>query len=148
MKPKVPAILMLLGGLLILLGDTRAISFDWFAPSVRPINAEGFRVMLVYEDATLSQMPEEQKSVIFSTEVRRFLLDHCEKANGSPDFRIVTDKTDLSNDQSYWKEAFARPRKENPWLMISGKSKGGFEGKMPQSVDSMLSLLKKHSGGK
>ena len=53
MKPKVPAILMLLGGLLILLGDTRAISLDLFAPSVRPIIAEGFRVMLVYEDATL-----------------------------------------------------------------------------------------------
>ncbi len=148
MKPKAPAILMLLGGLLILLGESRAISFDLFTPSVRPISADGFRVMLVYEDSKLSQMPEPEKSVIFSTEVRKFLLDHCATASGSPDFRIVTDKTDLSSDEAHWREAFARPRKANPWLMINGKTKGGFEGKMPESVEAMLSLLKKHAGGK
>jgi hypothetical protein len=148
MKPKTPAIVMLLGGLLFLFGDGLPSPIDLLSPGVRPINAEGFRVMLVYDDSKLSSMPESQKSAIFSSDVRKLLLENCAEDDGNPDFRIVTDKSDLSKDKKHWQEAFARPRKENPWLMINGKSKGGFEGKLPDSVEKTLSLLKKHSGGK
>lgn len=143
MKPKAPAILMLLGGLLLLLGGGESLSLDLFSSGVRPINAEGFRVMLIYDDSKLSLMPEPEKSVIFSSEIRQYL---GEKAK---DFRIVSDKTDMSQDEAYWKEAFERPRKDNPWLMIaSGKNKGGYEGKMPKTIEATMSLLKKHAGDK
>ncbi len=141
MKSKAPAILMLLGGLLLFLGGGESLNFDFLSPGVRPINAEGFRVMLVYDDSKLSLMPETEKSVIFSSEIRLYLEGKAE------DFRFVSNKTDMSQDEAYWKEAFERPRKDNPWLMISsGKTKGGYEGKMPKTIEATLSLLKKHGG--
>jgi hypothetical protein len=141
MKSKAPAILMLLGGLLLFVGGSESLSFDFLMPGVRPINAEGFRVMLVYDDSKLSLMPETEKSVIFSSEIRKYL---GETAKG---YRIVSNKADMSQDEASWKEAFERPRKDNPWLMIaSGKTKGGYEGKMPKTIEATLSLLKKHGG--
>jgi hypothetical protein len=142
MKSKAPAILMFLGGLLLFFGGGESLNFDFLSPGVRPINAEGFRVMLVYDDSKLSLMPESEKSVIFSSEIRLYLEGKAEE------FRFVSSKTDMSQDATYWKEAFERPRKDNPWLMISsGKTKGGYEGKMPKTIEATLSLLKKHAGG-
>ena len=141
MKSKAPAILMLLGGLLLFFGGGESLNFDFLSPGVRPINAEGFRVMLIYDDSKLSLMPESEKSVIFSSDIRKCLSETTR------DFRIVSNKTDMSQDEAYWKEAFERPRKANPWLMISsGKTKGGYEGKMPKTIEATLSLLKKHGG--
>jgi len=142
MKSKAPAILMLIGGLLLFLGGGESLNFDFLSPGVRPINAEGFRVMLVYDDSKLSSMPESEKSVIFSSDIRKYL------GEAAKDYRIVSNKADMSQDEAYWKEAFERPRKDNPWLMISsGKTKGGYEGKMPKTIEGTLSLLKKHTGG-
>lgn len=143
MKPKAPAILMLLGGLLLLFGGGDSLSLDFLSSGVRPINAEGFRVMLVYDDSKLSLLPESEKSVIFSSDIRKYLGETAK------DYRIVSNKTDMSQDEAYWREAFERPRKDNPWLMIaSGKTKGGYEGRMPKTVEATMSLLKKHAGGK
>lgn len=148
MKPKAPALLMLVGGLIFLFGDKLPNASSLFSLGTRPIAADGFRVMIVYDDASLSEVPESQKAVLFSATVREFLSANCEQSDGNPDYRIVTTHADFSVDLEHWKNAFDRPRKSLPWILINGKSHGGFDGPLPKSVESTLSLLRKYAGVK
>ena len=148
MKPKAPAILMLVGGLIFLFGDRLPEASSLFSLNSRPINASGFRAMIVYDDEKLSSMPEPEKAVIFSATIRKFLNDNCEKSGASPDYRVVSTKADMSTDSTHWQEAFSRPMKSTPWIILNGKTSGGYEGALPKSVDATLALLKKYAGVK
>ena len=149
MQSKAPAILLLLGGLLLLAGDRIGPIADWIPIAGKaPIEAPGFRVMLVYDDVAVSKMSEAAKAVIFSSEIRTFLNENVEKVDGKPDYRFVTNTTDMTKDKPYWIKAADRPRPKNPWLMINGKKSGGFEGQAPDNPEAMMALLKKHAGAK
>lgn len=110
-----------------------------------PIEGEGLRVLVVYESGALSKLPESQKSILYSTTVRKYLTSKCPQENGSYEFRFFDQDTDLGFTSERWKKAMARPRESIPWVLIAN-GKEGFSGPLPQNVGEMMELLKKYGG--
>jgi hypothetical protein len=146
MKRYAAPLLLLVAAVLLVTGKLPSLQWNLF-PSVAPIQEPGFRVLMVYESADLSQLSEAQKSVLYSTKIRQYLNAKCSKgADGkTPDYRIIDQDTDVSGDANWWQEAMKRERKSLPWLVISN-GKTGFEGPLPKSVDEALAVLKKYGG--
>lgn len=146
MKRYAAPLLLLVAAVLLVSGKIPSLQWNLF-PSVAPIQEPGFRVLMVYESADLSQLSESQKSVLYSAKIREYLNAHCSQgADGkTPDYRIIDQDTDVSGDSGWWQEAMKRERKSLPWLVISN-GKTGFEGPLPKSVDEALVVLKKYGG--
>lgn len=109
-----------------------------------PIAGDGLRVLVVYDDA--AQLPPGQLSQLTDAAIRAYLQQHCAKAaDGSPEFRFFTAKTDAAKQARNWRDAFARPRSSLPWLVVSN-GKTGYEGPLPADRDATLTLLKKFGG--
>lgn len=120
-------------------------------PDAAPIPGAGLRVMLVYDPKALSLLTEEQKGVLFATEVRDYLRATCPKgADGvTAECRFWPIDTDPSGESKLWKDAFAKAkakRGDAPIWVIVSNGKTGFEGKAPETVQGMLDLLKKYGG--
>ncbi len=115
-------------------------------PGPVPIPGDGLRVLIVYESADLAKMPPAQQSILDSAAVRGYLQEKCAKGpDGTPERRIWDKDTDASAESKLWQDAFKRPRKEVPWLVISN-GKAGYEGPLPATVDDALKLLKQYGG--
>lgn len=146
MKRYAAPLLLLVVAVLLVSGKIPSLQWNLF-PSVAPIQEPGFRVLMVYESADLSQLSESQKSVLYSTKIREYLNAKCSKGvdGKTSDYRIIDQDTDVSGDSDWWQEVMKRERKSLPWLVISN-GKTGFEGPLPKSVDEALAVLKKYGG--
>lgn len=114
-------------------------------PKVKPIEASGFRVLVVYESNDLSKYPASQLSVINSTEIRSYLMSKCAREGNQPDYRFLDEDADLSQDYAHWQKAMTRPRTTLPWIVIGGDN-DGYEGPLPDSIPAALELLRKYGG--
>lgn len=112
-----------------------------------PIPEAGFRVLMVYETATVGELPKEQSSVLFSKKVRDYLDSKCVVGTDGKtrEWRIWDKDTDASGAGPIWGKVMKRERKSIPWVVIS-TGKTGYEGPLPGSVDDALKLLKKYGG--
>lgn len=118
-------------------------------PTPSPIPVDGFRVLIVYDYATLTALPQGQRDIRTGKAVRDFLKANC-----------ATDKYAEQDGKAYriwpstanptapglesWKAAMARPRASLPWTIISNHPKGGYEGPLPENPDKMIELMKKY----
>lgn len=115
-------------------------------PDPSPIPADGLRVLMLYDSATLAKMPAAQQSVLYSPEVRGYLNAKCTKTEkGNPEWRVWPASVDASAEGDHWQKALKRERKSLPWLLI-GNGKTGYEGPLPGTVEDMMKLLKTYGG--
>jgi len=113
-------------------------------PTPAPIQKDGLRVMIVYNSALLSTMPREQQTVLFDTGLRNLMNEICVTGeDGTKEWRIYPQVTDVSGSAAIWQEAFKRPRASVPWILISN-GKTGFEGPLPGNVKDTTDLIKKY----
>lgn len=116
------------------------------APGPAPIPGDGLRVLMVYETGELGTMPAAQASILRSMDVRSYLQSHCVKGTNSvPEWRIWDKDVDTKNEPQVWKDAMARKRTGNAWIIISN-GKAGFEGPLPADPAAALNLLKQYGG--
>lgn len=112
-----------------------------------PIPGDGLRVLIVYESTDLARYPNAQRDVLFAGKVRDYLNSHC--ATGpdgrTREWRQYDKDAGLGTESQVWKDAFARPRKSLPWIVVSN-GRAGYEGPLPGTVDETLTLLKKYGG--
>jgi hypothetical protein len=113
-------------------------------PSVAPIPLPGLRVMIVYDSTKLSSMPKEQQTVLFDTGLRGLMNEICVAGeDGTKEWRIYPQVSDVTHSAAIWQEAFKRPRTSVPWILISN-GKTGFEGPLPGNVKDTTDLVKKY----
>lgn len=103
-----------------------------------PIPAEGLHVLIVYDDAQMASLPQSQADVLKSTEIREYL-----RAKGN-NYRVWKTTTNPAGAPQVWQDAFARPRKSTPWIVVSRPGKGGYEGPLPATIADTMTLLKKY----
>ena len=116
------------------------------APTPPPIPQEGFRVVIVYDSENEAKMPAAQQSILYSTDVRKYLNDKCVvEPSGKRGYGIWDSKADVSAYGKTYVDAMARPRKGLPWLIVSN-GKAGYEGPLPATVAETLNLLRKYGG--
>lgn len=114
-------------------------------PTTAPIAAEGFHVLIIYQDKF--PLSKEQHAAIYGKEIRDYLNAKCPREpSGIAGWRIWDAELDVSLAPKHFQDAFnrtkARPDLQLPWIIVSN-GKGGFEGPLP--VDTMA-LLKKWGG--
>lgn len=114
-------------------------------PQDLPIEGQGLRMVVIYESSDLSRMPESQKQILYSIEIREYLNSKCPQENGSFEYRFWDKDVDLEFVSERWKKAMAKPRQSIPWVAIAN-GKEGFAGPLPGSVADMLTLLRKYGG--
>ncbi|QVL32358.1 hypothetical protein KIH39_00110 [Telmatocola sphagniphila] len=117
------------------------------SPKVVPIAAEGFRVLITFDNADQSGLNEDQQKAIYGAELRSYLNSHCVLGPDGKlrEWRIWATGMDVSGESKIWRDAYARDRQSVPWLLISN-GKEGFEGPLPKSFNETLELLKKYGG--
>lgn len=118
-------------------------------PSVQPIAGNGFRVLIVEDEKNRAKLPPSQLSVLESKVIRDYLKEKCAKddSDDGKAYRIWPNNIDPSAEHKSWQDAYKRPMKSYPWIIISdGTKKTGFEGPLPKNVEETLNLLKKYGG--
>lgn len=112
-----------------------------------PIPADGFRVMIVYDQKRLSTIPKEQVVLLTSGKVRDYLDTHCVKrADGQPEYRIwAKDVKGAENDSKLWFDTFSKSRGAPEWIIVSN-GKNGVECPLPANEADLLTLLRKYGG--
>lgn len=110
-------------------------------PGDSPFAEAGLRVLIVYERDDLGQIPEQQVAILFSTEMREWLNEHCAKNDGQAEYRILDKDTEQAGTgDNKWIDAMQRERGDLPWL-IAGNGTRGYEGPLPASVAKTVELL-------
>ncbi len=110
-------------------------------PSDAPIKEPGFRVLISYDSAL--GVPDMVNAKV----VRDYLFKNCVRsADGKTvEYRIWDITVPITNAPKLWQDAFARPKKSIPWILISN-GKTGYEGLLPTTTEELLTLLKKYGG--
>lgn len=108
------------------------------------LDTSKLRVLIVEETADRAGLPPGQLAVLTSSKVRRALDALCMKVDGTPEWRIFDDDSDISAESDVWQEAMAKPRSSLPWLLVSD-GKQGVSMPLPKSVDEMLGILETFS---
>ena len=111
--------------------------------SPAPIPDPGFRVLVVYESAEMTNYPVSTQAILAGAEVREFLKANCVAEDGQPGFRIYDADVNTAGDLAVWRTAMTRPRTELPWVVISN-GKSGFEGPLPKTAAEFIDLCKKY----
>lgn len=112
-----------------------------------PFPAPGLAVLVVFESATLSELPKSQRIALEAAEVRKYLKGKCHKDTGNPDgaFRFWDKDAEVDKESKMWQDAMAVKRDTLPWVVIS-TGKTGYSGPVPEDADKFLALLKKYGG--
>lgn len=110
-------------------------------PDERLIDVDGYSVLIVFDPETdYHRLTPEQtdliKDIQTSGEIRRWL-------DSNTNWKVYEGDENTSVLPEVWAEALARPRTEEPWVIISGNT-GGEEGKFPANVEEMKSKLEKY----
>jgi len=111
------------------------------APEPPPISQPGLHVLIVYESGDVNA---SVATITRSMMIREYLDAKCPtEADGKMKaYRIWDANVDAKNDLAVWQDAFKRPRKSIPWIVVSN-GKTGFEGPLPTTVAATMDLLKK-----
>lgn len=114
-------------------------------PDPQPASVK--RVLIVFESAEASKMPEKQQQILYGKTVRDYLNSHCEPdADGKTKaFRIWDKDVDASSESKHWQDVMKVQRSAVPWLVI-GDGKTGYSGPLPATVEEFLTLARKHLG--
>lgn len=103
-------------------------------PSTSPFPGEGLRVLITFMgDAPLN---EAQFNILYGEEMRKWLDANAGKTN----YRIWPVTTDASAESELWRNAFARKRDSDLWI-VAGNGKAGFEKALPADVKSTIADL-------
>lgn len=115
-------------------------------PGPAPIPSPGLRVLMIYESASLSTMPDAQRAILYDQGIRAYLDSTTPKGSDgkTPEYRIWDKDVNASGDDKLWQTAFARPRTSIPWLIVSNGT-SGYEGPLPATVADTMSLIKKYA---
>lgn len=108
--------------------------------STSPFAADGLHVMIVYESE--DNLPPAQQSIIFGKEFRDYLNVNCVVGpDGKTKAWQIWDKdVDSASAPKVYRDAFARPRKSIPWIIV-GDGKTGYEGALPATVEATIKLI-------
>lgn len=111
-----------------------------------PIPAAGLRVLVIYDSATLPQMPPAQQSILYAQKMRDFLNAKCVVgADGKThEWRMWPQDIATGGEAALWQTAMKRPHAPLPWLLVSN-GKAGFEGPLPATVDEAMALIQKYA---
>lgn len=118
-------------------------------PTPAPIPAAGLHVLVILGSKDIGSLPASQADALRATEVRQYLNAHCPNGDDgkTKEWRIWDEATDPSQESKLWQDAFRRPHKSTPWIIVSNPDKGGgFEGPLPKDSASLLALLKQYGG--
>lgn len=118
------------------------------SPSPEPeiVVAPNLRILVVEDKRQRDNLPESQKQITKSTEIRRYILAKCQKERwGYPAFRLFDHEDDPKRDHDYWRKMFSRPRTSLPWVVISN-DKSTLSGPLPLTVEETLRILKQFGG--
>lgn len=114
-----------------------------------PIPLAGLRMLIIEESAERNKLPPAQASILFSTEIRKYLNGKCPAGSDgkTKEWRIWDYDSDTSAEEKHWQAAMNRkPGKDKlPWVIISN-GKTGYEGPLPATVAETITLLKKYGG--
>lgn len=110
-----------------------------------PIPEPGLRVLIVYDAATVADLPPAQNAILRSEKLWKFAQENCARgADGrTPEMRIYHSAVNASDEANHWKAAMARPRKSLPWILVSN-GRTGYEGPLPATVDDTIALIRKY----
>jgi hypothetical protein len=116
-------------------------------PAPAPIPSPGFRVLVVYDTASITQMPKGQQAVLYDKSIRDYMNAKCTVGQDGKtrEWRMFDANTSLKGESDIWKNALARPRQSLPWIIISNGTTG-FEGPLPATVEDTMKLLKQYGG--
>jgi hypothetical protein len=123
-------------------------------PNPAPIPADGLHVLIVYDAKGESALSAAQRAVLYDSALRSYLNQKCPvgPVANQHEWWIVPEGTDFSQLPKKWQDAYARPRKSLPWILVSNpQGGGGFEGPLPADADATLNLIKQYAepkGGK
>lgn len=116
-------------------------------PTPAPINADGLHVMIIFETEDKAKLPPGQFDIIYGLEMRTWLKANCaaDPQTGDQKAYWIVDKDEsLSQLDKKWQDAAKRPRQEIPWLIISNRGKGGYEGPLPADAGAAIKLMEKY----
>lgn len=103
--------------------------------SVLPVPGAGLHLLIVEETEDRVRLPEAQRQVLFSPDLRQWLK------NKGYAYRIWDRNVDASHEPSGWfKQALEVKRESLPWLVASN-GKTGFSGPLPVSVDETKKIV-------
>lgn len=106
-------------------------------PIVDPIGA-GTAVLIVEETADRPSLPKGQFDAVTSLELRKWM------DSNKVTYRVWDREVKPVGEAKGWQEALDRPRKGEPWIIISNGKKG-YEGFVPMGgVDATKELIKKY----
>lgn len=116
------------------------------------IAGDGLRVLITFNRA--GKLTAGQQAAVDGKTVRDYLKAHCatERPPTAGDdgkaYRIWPVQEDPAGAPQAWRDAFARPRTSDNWIVISNPAKagGGTEQAIPPDMtpDQLLALLKKY----
>jgi hypothetical protein len=118
-------------------------------PGPAPIPASGLRVLMIYDQKHLTDLPAGQQSILRGADMRTYL--NAKAAPGTDgktkEWRMWPADADPGTDagEKLFGDAMKRERKSLPWIVISN-GKAGFEGPLPASVDATKQLIDKYAG--
>lgn len=109
-----------------------------------PIPLPGFRVMMVYDPATLTTA---QEGVVFGKKVRDYLQAKCVVGadNRTKEFRIYQTGIDTSAEVAWINNVMQRHPGQKSWMVVSD-GKTGYDGPLPANADEALTILTKIGG--
>lgn len=109
-----------------------------------PIPLPGFRVLIVYDPATLT---DSQKTIVYGKKFRDYLQAKCVVgADGkTKDFWIIQAGLDVSAAPKWIGDAIQRHPGQRSFMVVSD-GKTGYDGVLPTSVDEALPVLQKIGG--
>lgn len=110
-----------------------------------PIPLAGFRVLIVYDDSTLTG--EQRDGIITGKTVRDYLQAKCVPgADGkTKDFWIIQSGSDVTNAPKWIGDAIQR-RPDRKTFMLISDGKTGYDGPIPANKDAAMTELKKVGG--
>lgn len=108
-----------------------------------PIPLPGFRVVIVYDPATLTN---EQDGIVRGERVRKYLLDKCVAGEDGKTkaFWIIQTNPDLSNAPK-WLADCVQKHTTKPFMVVSD-GKTGYDGDIPANADAAMAILTKIGG--
>jgi hypothetical protein len=113
-------------------------------PTRAPVKAVGLRVVLIHDGLTITP---SRAAVFNDLAVRRYLQSHCAIGpDGKSREWWIADcrhpSLSASDTPATLRDAMARPRAFEPWLVIRG-GRLDFEGPMPPTAAETIALLKR-----
>jgi hypothetical protein len=113
-------------------------------PSPAPIQAAGFRVLMIYESSAIPPaIPRAQYDIPRTPEVRDWLTKNTTPENGWAGWRIGDPDAGVAEGTAFWSQAMKLPRTSLPWVIVNdGDKNRGYSGPMPATAEEFLTLLK------